>query len=127
MVRKLLASASRLTMCVALLCYCISIIVLSLGRGDINWADFVAASLASVAGLGLIAHASDAIELPGEDYAYLVTGYAGFSTLLLYLINTDDPSGHRFAVTLLLLTGTIGGYGAHLSQVEFDAIRGWRG
>jgi len=112
-------SKSRITVCIALLFYTASIFFLILTpKEDLTWGSWFCIFLATVSGIGLIARMFPQITLPGEEYAYLVTGYAGFTTLLIYLIDTHDASSRRFGITLILLTGVVGGYGAFLGQTE---------
>ena len=116
---------ARVTVSVALLLYCASIILLVLSdKGPFTWGDFIAVTLSVISVIGLVAHAIPAVHIPGEQYAYLVTGWAGFTTMLLYLINTEDNHLRRAAVVLVLLTGTVGAYGAYLnSYPELDESR----
>jgi len=100
---------------IALIIYCAAIVVLTLHSLDeAGWENWVSAVLATLAAIGLVAHASDRIYLPGENYAYLVTGWAGLTTLGLYLVETADTPLRRLSLSLLLLVGIVGGYGAHL-------------
>ena len=102
---------------VALFIYCVGVVFFALHPiDDVGWAEWVAAILAAVAGIGLIAYAVPGIQLPGENYAFLFTGYAGFTTMLLYLLDTADTPYRRTAITLFLLSGAISGYGAHLAN-----------
>jgi hypothetical protein len=73
-----------------------------------------------VAVVGLVAHAIPAIQLPGARYAYLVSGMVGLTALLLYLLTPahGDPVYDRVRVTLLLLAGVIGSYGAYWEQED---------
>jgi hypothetical protein len=110
---------TRLTVCASLFLYCAAIVVFALTPVvEIDWAEIVTAAIAFLAGIGLIAHAFDAIKLPGEDYAYLIVGWAGFTATLIYLIDTHDGEGRRAALTMLLLVGVFGGYGAHLGLLD---------
>jgi peptidoglycan/LPS O-acetylase OafA/YrhL len=120
--------ATRAVVCVALICYCGGIIALAgTPATTVDWAEWTAIVMASVAIVGLVAHATTIIELPGEQYAYLVSGWAGFSTLLLYAVDTNDPAAERIATVLLVLCGTIGSYGAYLNQTDIETLAGERG
>lgn len=117
------ARRARLTVCVALFLYCLSVIFLVWTPGTAidaaaRWGYTVVTVLAAVAAIGLVGLAAPAIRLPGEEYAYLVTGWAGFSGLLMYLISTDDTHPRRVAICLVLATGVVGAYGAYLNQVD---------
>ena len=113
------APPARSTVCAALIVYCASIIFLSWSPMDqIDWSEWVAGGAAILAIIGLIAHALESVQLPGEEYAYLVTGFAGFTTMLLYDINAVDQPGRKIAITLMLLCGVVGSYGAYLSQID---------
>jgi len=104
---------------VALLIYSVGIIFFALHPvDDIHWAEWVAVILAAIAAFGLVAHMISAVYVPGEEYAYLITGYAGFTTMLLYLADTADGSVRRTGVALFLLSGAIAAYGAFLAQDE---------
>jgi len=110
---------TRITVSLALLFYTSSIFFLVLSpRHSITWGSWFCVGLATISSIGLIANMFPQITLPGEKYAYLVTGYTGFTALLIYLIDTSDSSARRLGVTLVLLTGIIGGYGAFLGQTE---------
>lgn len=101
----------------ALLLYCAAIVVFTLWpTSAIDWAGCVAAGAATAAAIGLVARATPAITLPGEEYAYLVVAWAGASTLLLYLIDVNDPDYEQWRNTLLLLAGVVGGVGAFWGQ-----------
>lgn len=119
--------ATRTTRCVGFGIYCIGIVVWSLFGQDytLDWAEVVAMLLAGIALIGLVAHGVDAIRLPFEQYAYLVTGFAGFSVTLLYLVDTSDRSGARATIALLLLAPVVLSYGAYLTQdVEHEERHG---
>lgn len=107
----------RVVFCMALLCYIAGIFTFALWpTSDINWVEWVCAVAAVVAAIGLAAYVSPTIHLPYEEYAYLVCGFAGFTTLLLYLINTGDSPHERVQFTLLFGSGVIAGYGAFLAE-----------
>lgn len=102
---------------VALLIYCAGVIFFALSpTDDIKVGEWIAAVFAGIAAVGLIAYMFPGITLPGENYAYLATGFAGFTTLLLYLIDTVDSQQRRAAIAMFLLSGAIAGYGAFLAQ-----------
>lgn len=104
---------------VALILYCAAIFTITwIPNYEMTWVGWFSGSLALIAIVGLIAHATDIVTLPGEEYAYLVSGWAGFTTAMLYLIDTNDVADRRVAVTLLLMAGVIGSYGAYLAEVE---------
>ena len=108
---------TRWVFCTALFVYACGLFVLALWpTDDINWIEWVAAAAAVVAVVGLIAHAVPDIRIPGEDYAYLITGAAGLLTMLSYLVDSDAPDHRQTFVALLLSTGIIAGYGAFLAE-----------
>jgi|SRR5215831_17750616 len=108
---------ARPVVSIALLVYLIGVFLLSLFPLDqVDWAKAIVMVMCVISAIGLIAHTTPGIVIPGERYAYLVCGYAGFSTALLYLVDTNDSSGRRFAVSFLLMSGAFGGYGAYLVE-----------
>jgi len=112
---------ARFTVCLALFVYCIGLFILALNPVEtIDAAEVVVMVASTVAALGLIALAVPQITIPFENYAYLVVGFAGFTTLLLYLIDTSDSPERRTGVAMFVLVGVIGGYGAHLGFSEED-------
>ena len=108
---------TRVVLCLGLLCYCAGLFALAIWpRDEITWAEWLVAVLSVVAAFGLIAHATDMVELPGERYAYLITGFTGFTALMLYLLDAPEATYREVRVTLLLLSGVLLGYGAHLTE-----------
>lgn len=103
--------------CLALFVYCLGVGFFALyPTSHIDWSEWVVTVIAGIAAVGLIAYVMPSLTLPFEDYAYLVTGFAGFTTLLLYLLDTVDSTQRRTAITLFLASGAISGYGAFLAQ-----------
>lgn len=110
----------RLLVCCALLVYCAAIIIFSLfTHTDVWWSAWISAVGAALAAVGLVGLGLPQIDLPFEEYAYLATGFAGLNALLLYLVTDPrhDPIGVTIAVTLFLLCGVVGSYGAFLGMV----------
>ena len=111
------SNAARLVVCSALIVYCCAITTLALFPATgITWVSWVVLFLATIAVIGLIAHASTAIVLPGEQYAYLVTAVTGAITLLVYDWQGSVPVHERVRVSLFLTVGIIGGVGAYVAQ-----------
>lgn len=113
----------RQVICASLCLYSAGIFVLAIyPTSDITAVEWIVAVLSVVAVLGLVAHAVPAIRVPGERYAYLVSGLVGITTLLLYLLTPThgDPVYDRVRVTLLLLAGVVGSYGAYWEQQDAD-------
>jgi hypothetical protein len=103
-----------------LLCYCAGLAMFSLLplRTTII-PELVVGILAVIAGIGVVAHMSDAFNLPGEDYAYLVVGFVGVLTMFGYVIGaTNEPLYLRLSVAMLLLSGALVGYAGHLAGTE---------
>jgi hypothetical protein len=112
-----IASPTRLVRCTGFLVYMTGIIVWAISGPDaIDFAEWTALAIAVVASIGLISRATDLFSLPGEHYAYLITGFAGFTVTLLYLVDTNDTDITRAYTTLLLLTPVILSYGAYLTM-----------
>jgi hypothetical protein len=114
----------KYVMCCALFIYCIGLIFFGLyPTSHIDTGEWFVVIFASIAALGLVAYATPGVSLPYEEYAYLVTGWAGFSALLLYLVDTDDPSLRRTGIALFLMAGSTAAYGAFLAQDDTQARR----
>lgn len=112
----------RTLVCLSLLAYCGAILLGVLTPvSEIGWGHVVTAVVTVLAVIGLVARMIDSVVLPGERYAYLVTGGAGLNTLLLYLIQTTDPHARQVELVLFLSVGIIGGYGAYLGTEDIDS------
>jgi peptidoglycan/LPS O-acetylase OafA/YrhL len=99
----------------ALLLYCAGLFTLAaFPTSDVDWAEWVVIVLSIVAAIGLVAQMSPRIRVPGEEFAYLVTGWAGMFSLCLYLIDSTDPNYVQVRITLLLLAGSLGAYAAFI-------------
>ena len=104
----------RYVISLALAAYCAAIIVLALTpTADIHWVEIIIAALAGLAFIGLVAH-TFALTLPGDRYAYLVTGFVGLTTAIAYAWDAADPANVKIPIVLLLITGVIGSFSAHL-------------
>jgi hypothetical protein len=106
---------ARVVITVALMFYCAGIVITALYPIEhITWGEWLVALVASLSAVGLVAYLTPNLELPGERYAYLVTGGTGIAATLLYLLSPDnnDPTHVQVRVTLLLLSGIVMGYGA---------------
>lgn len=115
--RQTFTVTAREVVCVALVIYCAAIFSLALWpTDDISFVEWVISVGCVLAIIGLIARMAPWLTLPGEQYAYLLTGFLGLSTLLGYEWGADDPDYIKWRVGLLLVTGIIGSYGAHLAQ-----------
>lgn len=111
-------SRTRIAVVTALILYSAAIIVFALfPLNDIDWAEVITIGLACASIVGLVAHLLPGVTLPHEDYAYLFTGWCGFTVLLLYLVDVNSPPDHeQWRNTLLLLSGVVGGYGAYWGE-----------
>ena len=108
---------ARIVVCLALTAYNVAIFTLAIFPiTEITWREWMVAFLAIIATIGLIARAVPSIVVPGERYAYLVTGFVGVVTLLAYEFTSIEPTYAKIRVGVLLLCGIIGAYGAHLAQ-----------
>jgi hypothetical protein len=107
----------RTVLTVASFIYCAGLILFALHPiGEVHWSEWVVIVLAGVAQLTMITWFLPDVSFPGEEYAFLLVGWAGFTTLLFYLIGTDDDPLRRMGVALFLLAGMFAGYGAFLVQ-----------
>lgn len=111
----------RQVVCGALCFYCAGVFSLALWpTTHITVVEWIVAALCVVAFIGLVAHAIPAIQLPGSEYAYLVTGLVGTTSLFLFLLTPEHgmspPEYAKIRITLLLLSGAIGAYGAFWEQ-----------
>lgn len=116
----------RLLVCFALLFYCSAIFVFSLfTHPDVWWSSLISAIGSVIAGVGLVALGLPQVDLPFEEYAYLVTGFVGLNATLLYLVTDprNDSVGVQVAITLFLLSGVVTGYGAFLGMIEQEVRR----
>jgi len=112
---------ARRVMSAALAVYCSGLFVAAATpTDDIDWLEWVVIVASAAAIIGLVAHLVDAVTLPGEQYAYLVAGFAGLVTFVFYLIDTTDPSYVRARLALLIGAGMIAAYGAHLTTGQTD-------
>jgi hypothetical protein len=113
----------KTVMTLALFIYSIGVVFFALVPfDDIDWAEWVAAVLAGIAAICLAGYAIPNVVLPGERYAYLMAGWAGFTCMLLYLLDTVDSPYRRTAITLFLMSGAISGYGAHLARDDAEGV-----
>ena len=80
------------------------------------WPEAVICVLAAFCLLGVITHASEHVHLPGEEYAYLMTGALGLTTLFAFEHGTSPNTAlvFRVSVGIFLLGGSVSGYAAHL-------------
>jgi hypothetical protein len=77
--------------------------------------EWVIMVLAVFSLIGVISHASIHITLPGEDWAYLLTGATGLLTAFAYeIFVADDASQYRISYGLFLASGIVSAYAAHL-------------
>ena len=117
-------TAIKQVVCASLVFYCGGIFVLALWpTNHITAVEWICAGLAVVAAFGLVAMAIEQIQVPGERYAFLVCGLAGATTLILYLLDvrTDEAVYLQARITLLLLAGVVGSYGAWWVQETPEA------
>lgn len=77
--------------------------------------EWVIMVLAVLSLIGVISHASSRINLPGENWAYLATGFTGLLTMFAYEIFADvDEYQDKVAFGLFLASGVVSAYAAHL-------------
>jgi hypothetical protein len=113
----------KTVMTLALFVYCVGLVFFALHPLDsVDWAEWVVAVLGAIAAIGLVGYALPNVTLPGERYAYLMVGWAGFTCMMLYLVDTQDSTYRRSAIALFLLSGAISGYGAHLVRDEVEGL-----
>lgn len=106
--------------CTALVIYCAGIISLALWpTSDITLVEIICAGLAGISIIGLLAHMTDAVYLPGEELAYLVTGMVGATVFGIYIIHTSDTNWEQARLGLLLASGSITGYGAFMAEGRY--------
>lgn len=122
---RLLKNRARTAVSFALILYCVAIMDFALyPLSTLMWGEVIAAVLCLLAIIALVAHMFESITIPGDEYAYLVTGWAGLTTLLLFWAGVSDHAKSHAVVyvSLFMLTGVFGGYGAYLSQRALDDI-----
>jgi hypothetical protein len=111
----------KYVMCCALFIYCAGLIFFAVYPAEhIDFGEWFVIIFATIAAVGLVAYAFPSFTVPFEEYAYLITGWAGFTALLLYLVDTDDPSLRRTGIALFLMAGSTAAYGAFLAQGQKD-------
>src|SRR5262245_38547804 len=110
----------RTVVCFALLVYCGGIVALSwLPLDTVVLPEAIVGAVAVFAAIGVVARMTTHITLPGEQYAYLFAAFAGLATTIGYSLGaTNEPVYTRAGIACLLLTGVIGGYGAHLARED---------
>ena len=107
----------RTVLTVASFLYCAGIIFFAVYPTDtIMWGEWFLVVVASMAILGLIVYSLPSVQVPGEEFAFLLVGWSGFMTLLFYLVDTADDPTRRAAVALFLMAGMFTGYGSFLVQ-----------
>jgi len=110
-------SPTRVARCLGFLVYCVGIIFWAISGPDpIDIAEWIAVVLSAVAIVGLAAHATTKFNLPGEHYAYLVTGFAGATSAMLYVVDNEDTGEWNVYLTLLLIAPAVLSYGAYLTM-----------
>lgn len=107
--------------CAALALYLAAIVTLSAFPWPPNWLEWVVIVLAVAAFAGLVALATPGLRLPGEHWAYLITGGVGLVSLLAYELVSAEPGHVRTRLGLFLAAGVIGAYGAHL-RIRSDRV-----
>jgi hypothetical protein len=84
--------------------------------------------VSTMAGFGVIAHAFDWFDLPGEQWSYLAAGFIMLLTMIVYevsLLGSPVPFAIRFPFGLFLLAGTVSAFAAHV--IDGGQSRGARG
>jgi hypothetical protein len=114
----------RTVLTVASFFYCVGVIFFALYPTDsIMWGEWVLVVVAGTAALGLVVYSLPSVTVPGEEFAFLLVGWAGFMTLLFYLIDTVDDPTRRAGIALFLLAGMFTGYGTFLAQDQTSRER----
>ena len=107
----------RSVVCSSLLCYTLGIVVLAVWPLETwTWIEIIVAAVAAVAAVGLILIMLPWVYIRGEEWAYLMTGFAGMVTFFAYETMSDEPTYIKVRMGLMLLAGVIGSFGAHLSK-----------
>jgi len=107
----------RTVLTVASFIYCTGLIIFALHPvGEIHWSEWVVLVVASASLVALLVYILPSVHVRGEEYAFLLVGWSGFTTLLFYLVGTDDSPLRRAGVALFILAGMFAGYGAFLAQ-----------
>jgi hypothetical protein len=106
--------------------YCAGLFVTSVWPTEnFGWARTIVAVTSVFALIGLLARAIPRVSLPRDDLAYLVTGFSGTFTLLVFeWTGPDDPWYIKLRIGLFLAVGVFACFGAHLT-IEHDPIHGW--
>jgi hypothetical protein len=82
----------------------------------------------TLAGFGVVAHAFNWFDLPGERWSYLMAGFIMVLTMLVYevsLLDSPVPLAVRVPFGLFLLAGSVSAFAAHV--IDGGQIRGVRG
>lgn len=85
--------------------------------GTLNNLEKVIMVLATYAGVGVLAHAFDIINLPLERWSYLLAGAVCLLTLMAYetaTFNSDIPLAIRVPFGLFLFAGAMSSFAAHV-------------
>jgi hypothetical protein len=80
----------------------------------LNSFEWAAMLLAFFNGVGVLAHAMERFNLPGEEWAYLTTGATGLFVLISYVSLSTDSVEVKLPFTLFLISGVLSGYAAHV-------------
>lgn len=74
----------------------------------------VAMALSLIAFIGVVGHAIPWVTLPGEKWAYLITGAVGLYVLLGYIASSTAPYYIKVPYCAFMLSGIASGYAAHV-------------
>lgn len=83
--------------------------------------------VSTLAAFGVIAHAFDIFDLPGEHWSYLMAGFIMLLTAIVYevqLLDSPIPLAIRVPFGLFLLAGTVSAFAAHV--IDGGSSRGDR-
>lgn len=73
--------------------------------------------LAGISFVGVLTHLIPEFRLPGEQWAYVISGFTGAIALLAYVaIRSTVPDTYFYSVCAFLLSGTTCSYAAHLAD-----------
>jgi hypothetical protein len=105
----------RTVLTVASFIYCAGLIAFAVHPvDDLSWSEWVVLVIAGLAQIALLCYILPNVHVRGEEFAFLLVGWAGFMTLLFYLVGTDDTPVRRAGIALFILAGMFAGYGAFL-------------
>jgi len=116
--RHVVIFTARKVVCAALAIYVVGITLLALlPIATISTTELIIAGACGVALVWLFGRAFESVVIPGERFAYLLTGFLGLISMLAYDFGaTEELSRHKWWTSFFLAAGIIGAYGAHIAQ-----------